>query len=31
MVLSLQSDISHEIHFQKEGFKPTKEYLDPYL
>lgn len=29
IVLSLQSDISHEIHFQKEGYKPTKEYLNP--
>ena len=29
MVISLRSDISHEIHFQKEGFKSTIEYLDP--
>ena len=29
IVLSLRSGISHEIHFQKEGFKPTKEYLNP--
>ena len=29
MVLNLQSDISHEICFQKEGFKPKKEYLNP--
>ena len=29
MVLSLRSDISHEINFQKEGFKSTSEYLDP--
>ena len=29
MVLSLRSDISHEIYFQKEGFKSTSEYLDP--
>ena len=29
IVLSLRSDISHEIHFQKEGFKPTISYLDP--
>ena len=29
MVLNLRSDISHEIHFQKEGFKSSSEYLDP--
>ena len=29
MVLSLRSDISHEIHFKKEGFKSSIEYLDP--
>ena len=29
MIMSLRSDICHEIHFQKEGFKPTSEYLDP--
>jgi hypothetical protein len=29
MTLTLPSDISHEIYFEKEGFKPTKEYLDP--
>ena len=29
IVLSLRSDISHEIHFQKEGFKSSIEYLDP--
>ena len=29
MVLSLRSDISHEIQFKKEGFKPSSEFLDP--
>ena len=29
LVLSLRSDISHEIHFQKKGFKSSIEYLDP--
>ena len=29
MVLSLRSDISHEIHFQKEGFKSSSEHVDP--
>ena len=29
IVLSLQSDMTHEIHFQKKGYKPTKRYLDP--
>lgn len=29
MELDLQSDISHEIHFKKNGFKPSKEFLHP--
>lgn len=29
MVLNLRSDISHEIYFQKEGFKSANEYLNP--
>ena len=29
LVLSLRSDISHEIHFKKEGFESSSEYLDP--
>ena len=29
LVLSLRSDISHEIHLQKKGFKSSSEYLDP--
>ena len=29
IALSLRSDMSHEIHFQKEGFKSSKEYLNP--
>ena len=28
MVLSLRSDVNHNIYFQKEGFKPTEEYLN---
>ena len=29
MVLSLRSDISHEICFKREGFKTSYEYLNP--
>ena len=29
IILSLRSDISHEINFKKEGFKSNSEYLDP--
>ena len=29
LVLSLRSDISHEIHFQKEGFKSSSDLFNP--
>lgn len=28
LVLNLRSDIGHEIHFKKEGFKATKDYIN---